>query len=244
MLLSNGCSFTEGYALSTLNSNWPSRLSNSLNCNVVNLALGGAGNDRIYRTTIEYLNVNPSPDLVVIGWAALNRNELSHKSGLYLRLGADILADTTQLNQDLSHLHKIWLTDLYNQYISYRNWINYVLHLQSYFNIKKIDYQFFLAWGTNYINEFINESDLALELADQSFQWRDRKQYAPFRDIHKEYQELVNLTKQIDLSKWTTNNQHTMQSFLRKKGCATDNTGHFLEDGQQIWADEIKKYYE
>jgi lysophospholipase L1-like esterase len=241
ILLSNGCSFTEGYALSTPNSSWPFRLSDNLNGNVVNLALGGAGNDRIYRTTIEYLNVNSTSDLIIIGWAGLNRAELSHESGLYLRLGADILADTRQLNQDLSHVHKFWLTDLYNQYISYRNWINYVLHLQNYFDIKKINYRFFLAWGTNYIKEFINESDLALELADQSFQWRDRTQYAACRSIHKEYQELVHLTKQIDLSKWITNNQYTMQSFLNTKDCITDDTGHFLEDGHQIWAEQIKK---
>jgi hypothetical protein len=138
-------------------------------------------------------------------------------------------------------LHKIWLTDIHNNYISYRNWINYVLHLQNYFDIKQINYQFFLAWGPNYINEFINESDLALELADQSFQHRDRNQYSPCRDIHKEYQELVTLTKQIDLSKWITNNQHTMQSFLYAKGCISDMTGHFLEDGHELWAEQIKR---
>jgi hypothetical protein len=242
ILLTNGCSFTEGYGLVDRQSNWPSQLGICLNQNPVNLALGGASNDRIFRTTIEYLNTNPTPGLVVIGWTVFNRAELESDTGMYLRLtNIDCLPDTAEVTKDFTNIHKFWLTNLYNQYMSYRNWVHYVLHLQDYFDSKQIKYRFFSAFGNNYIQEFITESDRALELADQSFQWRDRKKYNPCRDIHKEYQELIRLTKQIDLSNWITNNQHTMQSFLNIKKCAVDNTGHFLADGHQIWATQIQK---
>jgi len=241
ILLANGCSFTEGYDLFHKESSWPYQLGNSLNFKTVNLALGGSSNDRIYRTTIEYLNTHSDPDLVVIGWTSFNRAEISSVHGLYLRLTNDnCLSDTTEFDQDLTNVHKFWLTTLYNQYINYRNWLHNVLHLQNYFVIKNINYRFFSAFDTNHILEFANESDLSLELADQSFQWRDRKKYAPFRGIHKEYQELLGLVKQIDLSKWITRNQHTMQSFLNTYNYNVDATGHYLEDGHRHWAEQIK----
>jgi hypothetical protein len=39
----------------------------------INLALSGASNDRIYNTTLEYINKNPAPDLIVIGWSEMCR---------------------------------------------------------------------------------------------------------------------------------------------------------------------------
>ena len=89
--------------------------------------------------------------------------------------------------------------------------------------------------------DFITGSELALLLADQSFQWRDRSRYAPCRDIHKEYQELATLVNQIDLSCWVMYNKHTMQSFLDTYNCARDATGHYLEDGHKHWAEQIQK---
>ena len=242
ILLSNGCSFTEGYDLPSKESSWPYQLGSILNYNVVNLALGGSSNDRIYRTTVEYLNTHSDPDLAIIGWTIFNRAELSSANGLYLRLtNTDALADTTELTQDLSNVHKFWLTNLYNEYINYRNWLHNILHLQNYFAVKNINYRFFSAFSTNYIMDFITGSELALLLADQSFQWRDRSRYAPCRDIHKEYQELATLVNQIDLSCWVMYNKHTMQSFLDTYNCARDATGHYLEDGHKHWAEQIQK---
>lgn len=239
ILLANGCSFTEGYDLDDPMKSWPFQLASKLNYNVVNLALGGASNDRIFRTTIEYLNTHNKPDLIVIGWTGFNRAELSSADGMYLRLTNNrCLPDTLELDKDLTNIHKFWFVNLHNEYISYRNWIHYILHLQMYFDHANIKYRFFSAFD-NYINEFLTESDLALELADHSYQWRDRNKYAPFRDIHQEYQELVSLTKRINLSNWILSNRYTMQSYLKQEKFTTDSTGHFLADGHAAWAERI-----
>ena len=241
ILLANGCSFTEGYDLPIKELSWPYQLGKSLNYDTVNLALGGASNDRIYRTTVEYLNTHPDPDLAVIGWTIFNRAEITSAHGLYLRLtNNNCLPDTNELSHDLTNVHKFWLVNLYNQYINYRNWLHNVLHLQNYFAVKNVNYRFFSAFDTNYLSDFIAGSNLALLLADQSFQWRNRSQYAPHRDIHKEYQELVLLAKQINLSRWILYNEHTMQSFLDTHNCARDLTGHYLKDGHHRWAEQIK----
>lgn len=56
------------------------RLAKLLNADeVINLAIGGASNDRILRTTEEYLreckNSNDYPDLIVIGWSECCRTD-------------------------------------------------------------------------------------------------------------------------------------------------------------------------
>lgn len=237
----NGCSFTEGYSLPNQNLAWPGRLGVLSNQSVINLALGGASNARINRTTLEYLTCNPAPDLVIIGWTHTQRDELSCRQGQYLRLTTEncLVDSKNELPDDLSHIHKFWATELNNDYINFRNWIYYVLHLQDYLETKKIKFLFFLALGENYINEFIKNSDIALHLADKSCQWRDRSRYLPCREIHSQYQELCELVNRINLSNWIFENDCTMNQYLRRKNFSVDQTGHFKEDGHQHWAEVI-----
>jgi hypothetical protein len=137
-------------------------------------------------------------------------------------------------------IHQFWAIKLHNRYINYRNWLTYVLHLQDYFQTKKIKYRFFTALDTNYINDFLVDSDQSLLLSDLSWQWRDRSKYKPCRDIHHEHQELRTLVSKIDLTQWVGDPQQTMQSYLATHNFPTDKTKHFLADGHSAWADYIK----
>ena len=53
-------------------------LSRKLNCNLVDISENGSSNERILRTTFDYLQ-NPNTDLenliVVIGWSGISRTE-------------------------------------------------------------------------------------------------------------------------------------------------------------------------
>jgi len=241
LLLTNGCSFTEGYDLPSLTDSWPFVVGNLLNLQIKNLAVGGASNDRIYRTTIEYLNIHPKPDIVIIGWTRFCRNELTSSQGVYLRiLPNDCITEPHRVDDiDDDKILRFWAENLYNDYINYRQWLNYVLHLQDYFSCKKISYKFFSALEDNLISDFRSENLRALELADKSWQWRDRSKYRPFSDIHVEYQELKAMIKRVDLSRWILHNDITMKDHLLSLGYETDHTGHFQHDGHKRWADVI-----
>ncbi len=80
-LVVNGCSFTYCQGLqSPLTEGWPNLLAEKLNIPLVNLASPGAGNDRIVRTTIEYLYNNPLPNpLYVIVFSHSSRREEFYK---------------------------------------------------------------------------------------------------------------------------------------------------------------------
>jgi len=243
-LLTNGCSFTHGWELSDPKKSWPHVLGNNISADTTNLAMGGASNARIFRTTIEYLNTNLPPDLVVIGWTVFSRAELSYHQGTYLRLTSkNCMPDTKEIQDydDFANIHRLWTTALYNPYISYRDWLHTVVHLQEYFKTKGINYLFFSALDENFISEFANDAHQALLLADRAWQWRDRS-YEPLMETHKEYHELKNLAQKIDLDQWILCNKQTMQEYLHSRKYQADSTGHFLEDGHQEWANVIQQH--
>ena len=238
MLFTNGCSFTEGYDLPDFTCSWPHQLAELCESPVTNLALGGASNDRITRTTKEWLCTN-SADLIVIGWTQYDRNELSHHKGLYVRChGSVCLPESDHVPDDADTIHKNWLLYNHNLWLNYRNWLYDVLFWQKFFSQTKQKYVFFTAFEDNYIQDFIQGTDRALELADLSYQWRDRKKYAPEKTIHTEYKELVNLANQINLDGWILPFS-SMGKSLELQGYKVDHTGHYLEDGHQRWAQQL-----
>ena len=77
-LLTNGCSFTWGAELDDRELRFGRLLSNKLDCNLVDLSENGSSNERILRTTFDYLNnsdVNLNELIVVIGWSGISRTE-------------------------------------------------------------------------------------------------------------------------------------------------------------------------
>lgn len=245
LLMTNGCSFTQGYDLPDPHTNWSSMLGQKINFDVKNLALGGASNARIFRTTLEYFNVYDA-NLVIIGWTFQDRAELTHTSGLRLRLsGNSCLTDSSQLNLDLSSVYKFWITNLYNQYLNYNDWIHSILHLQNYFEAKRIKYFFFTALGDDYIYEFLNGTNNAYTLAQQAFnlplpsEWGP---YTPSKEKHLEYQELKKLTNKINLDRWIGKAKYSMNTYLANNGFEVDQTKHYRSDGHAYWANHVQEH--
>lgn len=236
-ILANGCSFTEGYNLANPQLAWPHRLGKILNQEVVNLAIGGSSNDRIYRTTVEFCNTQ-TPKYVVVGWTVLSRNELSHHSGTYLRMASNCkLADDCELPDDLTGIHQFWIKNLLNEYINFKNLLHYILHLQDYFKTKQISYKFFTALPKNYIYEFLHDSDCAFNLAQQSFCWKKyNKDYElESKETHVKYHDLQRLINKIDLNNWIMHNTN-MKDYLTDNNYALDDTHHPTTVGHDQWA--------
>ena len=78
LLMTNGCSFTQGiYDNFPECDAWPYQLGRLLGWDVFNLAKGGGSNARIFRTTMEYLLEN-QPNYVAIAWTQTDRHELPY----------------------------------------------------------------------------------------------------------------------------------------------------------------------
>tara|TARA_E500000178_G_scaffold214081_1_gene211430 strand:+ start:6274 stop:7026 length:753 start_codon:yes stop_codon:yes gene_type:complete len=243
MILTNGCSFTNGYDLNNINDNWPSQLSVLLNQQVINLALGGASNDRIFRTTKEWLVNNEPPEYVIIGWTSHTRNELHHELGMYCRTAATGIEQENGPDPgNLKKLHRFWIHNMFNEYINYRNWIYNILFLQDYFESKNIRYTFFNAFTPSMISDFIEGKFSAMQLADLAR--HNRKTNTDTVDPSNttpEFIELQKLCTQVNLSNWLIPDSHLME-YVCNLGYKQDSQGHFYADGYQAWAQYLTKY--
>ena len=77
-LLVNGCSFSFGATLENIEQErYSSLLAKKLNCNVENISKLGGSNDRIFRTTFDWINKNKYSDtLIIIGLTEIFREDI------------------------------------------------------------------------------------------------------------------------------------------------------------------------
>jgi hypothetical protein len=227
MLLANGCSFTEGYYLPTLEDAWPYQLGALVNTPVVNLAQGGASNQRIFRTTLEYLTTN-TPKYLAIGWTDTSRYELPVVNGTYARVtNSDVLFhEPLTSNPDPKKLHEFYYKYLHNAYLSVDNLLTYIITLQTVCQAKGIEYLFFNAF---------TDIEVAPIL-------KDYHEYYQYEEHQLDYKLVdANLNLQTKLTQINQNHfmKPTMQYWCRKNNFEFDSAGHPLTAGHQAWATEM-----
>lgn len=105
-LYANGDSHTQAQLLQP-HQKFCSIVADEFDLEVVNQAQGGASNQRILRTTREYLANNPAPDLIIIGWSTWEREEWTYKDSYYNvnSSGHDVLPS------ELQDVYKQWVTE-------------------------------------------------------------------------------------------------------------------------------------
>lgn len=84
-LFVNGCSHSAGDGTSTLAYSWPNQLAEMLGADLINHSLSGASNQRMIRTTREWLSSIDvrKKHLVIIGWSSWEREEWYHNQQFY-----------------------------------------------------------------------------------------------------------------------------------------------------------------
>jgi hypothetical protein len=71
----NGDSNMAGEELEDRSKGMAGVMAKAYGAEYVNQAVSGASNDRIYNTTLDYLEKNPRPDLMIIGWTEHGREQ-------------------------------------------------------------------------------------------------------------------------------------------------------------------------
>jgi hypothetical protein len=164
----NGCSHTHGTTISMegrLDLTWPNLLANHLNFDLVNDSRCGASNDRIFRTTIEYiLSAAIPPDKVVIQFTDVERFEFAHssynpRSKLRLEKYLTFFNDFFQLDRPKNDISLVYTHKLLNQIYS----------LETIFKEHAINDYTFLIWrkvDQNYNTyKFINKDRVIFNAA-------------------------------------------------------------------------------
>ena len=164
-LLANACSHTAGAEIEyTFQNNcydkaWPKHLANKLGCDHVNLAVSGASNHRIIRTTIDFIGkrINEGKGfkdiLAIICWPGAYRTELfleengDPHQGKWQPLVVGNNDTYKKLDKEVFNYYRYWaMTYTYHQAM-----IQYaldVITLQNYFMTYNIPYLFWRASTT------------------------------------------------------------------------------------------------
>jgi len=146
MILVNGDSWTGGKTYPSREDLWPSKLA-SWGLDVTNLAIGGSSNQRIFRTTIEYLYSTETTNIthLIIGWSTLDRYEFPSESGRYFRITAHGVGifDNGDPVENIETFRTIYYNHMYSQKLQYQSFYHNLMILQDlcrYKNIKFLNF--------------------------------------------------------------------------------------------------------
>ena len=236
-LVANGCSFTEGYYLNDKTMAWPSLLGKMLNTDIHNLAVGAGSNDRIFRTSSQYLHLNQDIDFLVIGWTGLARSEIPLHNGSYLKItpfGVSAEDGALQSNPPDDYI-KNFETKFYqwhyNKFVWVKSLLCNIITLQMLCEKKKIKLKQFFAF-----EPLIIDQPQLSRICEDSYEFfkLENLPFPPFDARDQNVELIQNLIKQIDHATWVGRPTTTMRDTC--KDFKFDSTGHPMEDGHYQWA--------
>lgn len=155
-IIVNGCSFTQESYLQEQD-----RWSTLIGCHA-NLAHGGGSNDRIFSSTIEYLNVE-HVDCLIIGWTEPSRVMLTTREGTNVIVNAGTAFDEAT-GQSREDMQKFYYLKMYNPYTNLVRTLNHMTHLQEHCKLKRIKLLYWNAMlpdlGTKEIQEICSHAHM------------------------------------------------------------------------------------
>jgi len=151
ILYANGCSYTSGCELEGPNVGdsqynkdraWPSILAKKLGAKVINESKAGGSNDRIVRTTLDWILNNSSTEelLVVIGWTDPYRSEIKI-DGKYIHLCSAFLQD--KKNKVLKEAHRHFTAFYCDDSYAQPKKVHQIILMQDFLKFHRIKYFFF-----------------------------------------------------------------------------------------------------
>jgi hypothetical protein len=153
ILISNGCSFTAGDEISspkgpihTIDNNkfnYANKIAEHFNWHHIQLAEGGSSNDRISRTTLEYLETQKdyfeNNIVVLIGWTSIFRSELYYNN-FYKKITAN--KHHRYKNTELEDWYNNWQTFNCEEIQAMQNKLDNIILMKNYLENNKIPFVF------------------------------------------------------------------------------------------------------
>lgn len=227
-IYANGCSYVDGTGLHQLQKR-PTAVhlfARQLKCDYLNNAKGGGSNQRIVRTTIDWLLENKdkwNEVLVLIGWTEFHRYEILNNRNWTQINRLDTPPEKMQKRVG-SENWKSYISNFYNMWRMYNNYLDNILYLQLFLESNNIKYIF---WDS--IGDFFDVSTIHY-----------RNKYKKKWDIinknnwvtTREYQSWENYLRELE-------KEHDVRVGTRDKQGILDDY-HPNELGHKFWYEEIK----
>ena len=196
----SGDSFTQEY-LQKSEDRWSTHIGATHN-----IAMGGAGNDRIFNSTLKFLN-ETTPDTLIIGWSSTARGSLYHNSGSRVVVAPHRCFDE-QTGEDYDDIKKFYYSNLHNDFVNFVNVLNYMIFIQEYCKSKGIKLLYFRSVMT----EQIDQQSL-MKISESAFMSRDNPEITK-QGVKHNSNELTKLINKLDKDIWIKEFWYSMKEHI------------------------------
>jgi len=224
-IVTNGCSFTQELHLAK-EDRWTTKIGA-----VENLALGGGSNERIFYTTIEYLNAH-NPDVLIIGWTDPDRFMLPNSDGSRVVVTPAHTFDENS-GGDCNEHSQFYYKHCHNDFVNFKNTLQYMIHLQEYCKAKQIKLLYFKSFSTTIDDTYLRA------LARNAFMSRETNDIERM-GVQANTNSLRNLIAKLDASIWIKELWYSMEGHC--KDYPVHDLIHPGIEGSSVWAELVKKY--
>lgn len=221
----NGDSFTQEFYQKT-EDKWTTHIGATHN-----LAMGGGSNERIFYTTIEYLNQH-NPDVVIIGWTSTTRFMLPGSNGSRKVITPTHSFDE-QLGGDESVIADFYYKYCHNDYTSLERTLNYIIHLQKVCELKQIKLLNFTSFLDPLTDAYLKQ------ISKHAFMSRADKDLERV-GIQYNYKRLKALLDLINKDLWIKEFWYSMAEHC--KPFPVEKDGHPGVEGSNHWAKLVSTY--
>lgn len=227
----NGCSFVEQSHLELESSAWrqqywPTLLFEQHD----NIAVSGASNTRIFRTTIDYLYTH-APDMIFVGWTGLDREELPCANGDRMRLRSDCTSFENDKDSIQRQVHKTWYVENHNEWLSFEKLLQYILIVQDLCRSRQIVCWMFNAFHHNFLS-------YPGQILHHNFNVKMDKWF------HKRMDDLEHaktLISKIDQTAWLWPYKTSLGAWARQQNLEHEVAGHPALSAQPSIANYIRE---
>jgi len=205
-----------------------------------NLSLSGASNDRIFHTTINYLNENDVSTLI-IGWPNTDRYFMSISSGLFVNIcpgrgGDELLFGFNNGDKRYyNHLVDFYYKNCHNSYTNLLKFCNFYLHLQDFCELKKIKFlNFMTMWPIPYGQHL-------REISKNAYMSRENKDIEE-QGINFNQKRIENLYSKFNKEHWVDKTVGiVMTDVCKDYPTMSEGDDHPGPEASKFWAEKIKK---
>jgi hypothetical protein len=190
ILYVNGDSNSAGAELVDLSNSWFNVLSKELKIELVNQAIGSASNDRILRTTQEFINQH-TDDIgnyfIIIGWSSWEREEWLH-DGVYYQVTA---SGRNSVPEEFRERYQQWVLAQNSEQFQLKSahWHDQIINLHQQLISLNVKHLFFNAvmafdkndnfnWNNHYLNPYVDPTD------DSYYFYLKRQGFCPTQRYH------------------------------------------------------------
>jgi hypothetical protein len=239
----NGCSFTYGdELLDPAKSAWPVLVANDLQSDFFNDAVSGGTNQRtVYKTVCNEENF----DYFVIAWTFYSRfTEYNPVDNFEINFNPSLNQDPSlHYSIDLKKNYakyetfgKLYYADWYNELYQFKQWLQQIILLQSFFKTKQKKYVMLNTSGHK-LNLWLQPKDKFIDSTRPLMPFFDYLSDDLLLAEHKSIQQLVENIDKENFIEW---NKWAIVDYTSDYKIGTG--GHLLEDGHAAVAKKVINY--